>query len=268
MLVFLDTEFTDFVQIDLISIALVSEDGRELYVERIDYRAEDCSDFVRAEVLPMLGRVPGARCDLQELTRRLRAWFDALPEAATVVFDYSKDWDLLVDALLGDEYDTVPPNVATRLHLAHDTLSDAAFKMANVRSFTHEWPPHHALADARALRAGYRAHCIKQGLPVWGRDSKLAVLVQEEAMLVARLDDGREFRSRDMRALAGDLTDAGISAEDVRGYRGASESDIPTRKHMVALIESLRRRELRHSASAGEPKATFAREFGNSREIL
>jgi len=31
MLVFFDTEFTDFVQIDLISIGLVTEDGREFY---------------------------------------------------------------------------------------------------------------------------------------------------------------------------------------------------------------------------------------------
>ena len=38
MLVFLDTEFTAFVRPDLISLALVSEDGREFYAERIDYR--------------------------------------------------------------------------------------------------------------------------------------------------------------------------------------------------------------------------------------
>lgn len=38
MLIFLDTEFTDFARPDLISLALVSEDGREFYAERIDYR--------------------------------------------------------------------------------------------------------------------------------------------------------------------------------------------------------------------------------------
>lgn len=35
MFVFLDTEFTDFVQIDLISIALVSEDGRFAMCTRV-----------------------------------------------------------------------------------------------------------------------------------------------------------------------------------------------------------------------------------------
>jgi hypothetical protein len=27
------------------------------------------------------------------------------------------------------------------------------------RVYTQDWPPHHALADARALMAGYRAWC-------------------------------------------------------------------------------------------------------------
>lgn len=53
MLVFVDSEFIDFVQMDLISIALVAEDGREFYAERTDYRRDDCSDFVRVAVLPM-----------------------------------------------------------------------------------------------------------------------------------------------------------------------------------------------------------------------
>ena len=68
MLVFLDTEFTNFVRPDLISIALVSEDGREFYAERTDYRHADCSDFVRQTVQPLLGRVPGAQCDRAELS--------------------------------------------------------------------------------------------------------------------------------------------------------------------------------------------------------
>jgi len=62
MLVFLDTEFTDFVRPDLISLALVSEDGREFYAERTDYYTTRCSDFVKETVLPLLGRVPDAAC--------------------------------------------------------------------------------------------------------------------------------------------------------------------------------------------------------------
>ncbi len=43
MLVFLDTEFTQFHRPDLISIGLVAEDGREFYAERTDYNQDDCS---------------------------------------------------------------------------------------------------------------------------------------------------------------------------------------------------------------------------------
>ena len=41
MLVFLDTEFTDFTSPDLISIALVAEDGREFYAELDDYQRDN-----------------------------------------------------------------------------------------------------------------------------------------------------------------------------------------------------------------------------------
>ena len=54
MLIFLDTEFTDFVDCDCIAIGLVAEDGREFYAELTDYRQEACSDCVRETVLPLL----------------------------------------------------------------------------------------------------------------------------------------------------------------------------------------------------------------------
>ncbi|SFJ84850.1 protein of unknown function [Paraburkholderia megapolitana] len=37
MRIFVDTEFTDFIDCDLISIALVADDGREFYAERNDF---------------------------------------------------------------------------------------------------------------------------------------------------------------------------------------------------------------------------------------
>lgn len=157
MLIFLDTEFTDFVQIDLISVALVSEDGHEFYAERTDYRREDCTDFVLAAVLPLLGRIPGAACTRGQLTQRLRTWLEALPEPATLVFDYFSDWELLVDAILGDDGDKLPVSIGGKQLLAADIVSDSVFQNALNRTFTREWPPHHALADARAIRAGYRA---------------------------------------------------------------------------------------------------------------
>lgn len=157
MLIFLDTEFTDFVQIDLISIGLVSDDGREFYAERSDYCRSDCSGFVHAAVLPILGRIDGAVCTRTELTLRLRSWFDSLPEPATLVFDYFSDLELLADALLGDDFDKLPANVGEKLMLGSEIVGDPAYQRALDRTFTRDWPRHHALVDARAMRAGYRA---------------------------------------------------------------------------------------------------------------
>ena len=157
MLVFLDTEFTDFYRPDLISLALVAEDGREFYAERTDYPTPECSAFVQETVLPLLGRVPGAACNSRELTDRVRAWFAALPEPATVIFDYGTDWDLLAVAMLGRPQKKPPTSFATQLFLDSYAITHPAFEQAQNLIYTQDWPPHHALADARALMAGYRA---------------------------------------------------------------------------------------------------------------
>ena len=159
MLVFLDTEFTKFNRPDLISIALVSEDGREFYAERTDYYPEDCNDFVKETVLPLLGRVPDAACTRPELTNRVREWFKQLPEPATVIFDYDWDWKLLAVAMLGRPHSKPPGNFAKQLYLDSYAISHPAFEAALNAVYSPDWPPHHALADARALMAGYRAWC-------------------------------------------------------------------------------------------------------------
>jgi hypothetical protein len=45
---FVDTEFTDFIDCQPISVAIVGEDGREFYGERTDFKLSACSHFVRA----------------------------------------------------------------------------------------------------------------------------------------------------------------------------------------------------------------------------
>jgi 3' exoribonuclease, RNase T-like len=156
MLVFLDTEFTNFVRPDLISIGLVAEGGCEFYAERTDYCSSECSGFVRETVVPLLGRVPKAACSRAELTGRVRQWFEALPERATIVFDFERDWLLLAEACLGSEHQALPANVGDKLHLDRFAITHPLFEQAQNRAYSPDWPPHHALADARALMAGYR----------------------------------------------------------------------------------------------------------------
>ena len=88
---------------------------------------------------------------------RVRQWFDALPEPATIIFDDERDWLLLADACLGREHQKPPANVGETLHLDRFAITHPLFEQAQNHTYTHDWPPHHALADARALMAGYRA---------------------------------------------------------------------------------------------------------------
>ncbi|QFY42324.1 hypothetical protein F6R98_06530 [Candidatus Methylospira mobilis] len=157
MRIFIDTEFTDFNSPALISIALVTEDGHEFYAERTDYSRDACNKFVRTTVLPLLGRVPGAACNQTTLTKRLHTWFAALSEPATIVCDFEGDWLLLNEALLCGGQKTPPVNMGEKLLLDSSIFNDPVFGHALNRTFTQKWPPHHALADARALRAGHRA---------------------------------------------------------------------------------------------------------------
>jgi hypothetical protein len=55
MLIFTDTELTDFIHGGLISIGLVAEDGREFYTECNEVDLSLCSDVVREALLPKLG---------------------------------------------------------------------------------------------------------------------------------------------------------------------------------------------------------------------
>jgi hypothetical protein len=91
------------------------------------------------------------------LTKRLHAWFGRLPEHATIIYDFEGDWLLLVDAILGRPIRSPPTNFGEPLHLGSSTISHPVFEQALNFTYTQDWPPHHAMADARALMAGYRA---------------------------------------------------------------------------------------------------------------
>ena len=142
MLVFLDTEFTEFAKHDLISLALVAEDGREFYAERTDYQRDACSKFVRENVVPFLGRVHGAACNRTELTARLHVWFDRLPEPATIIYDFQGDWLLLTQAIRGLQNATPPAKFGEPLHLANSTITHPIFEKAQNFTYTMRWPMH------------------------------------------------------------------------------------------------------------------------------
>lgn len=84
---FIDTEFTDFLDCELISIAIVREDGRAFYGEVSDFTRSTCSAFVLEAVLPQLGKTeslvavsPDLICavrPLEEIGRLLHEWLSS-----------------------------------------------------------------------------------------------------------------------------------------------------------------------------------------------
>ncbi|WP_311732569.1 MULTISPECIES: 3'-5' exoribonuclease [Burkholderia cepacia complex] len=138
----MDTEFTGFIDCQLISLAIVGEDGREFYGECSDFEPSACSEFVRAAVLPQLGQFPGRSMPARQLRDELRAWLLAVPAKPKRIlcFDYQGDFDLLYDLLDGN----IPAgwkceHIGRRLNMER---LEAYFRQHGGR--------HHALHDARA----------------------------------------------------------------------------------------------------------------------
>lgn len=161
MNVFLDTEFSSLSAPALLSIGLVADDGRECYAEIAD-RLLPVNAFVMRTVLPQWGLMPGRVASKAELGRRVDAWLSGLGQTSiAVVYDYEADFELLQDALVSAvrwgrwSMVLVPRKVG---FLSRQALSDEAMDSSWAASLHHNGiGRHHALADARALRAGYQA---------------------------------------------------------------------------------------------------------------
>lgn len=167
--VYLDTEFTTIDPVEeaeLLSVGLVADDGREIYVERLDdeLRAH-CSEFVHCEVLPQFGQVRGATVSsYRELADRLAGFLMELGGRVRLCYDYKTDRELVAHAL---EHAAAWPELAW-LNVAIESSTNEA--QGTIEAYWREaqacstLKPHHALADARALRAGVEAD-MRSGRP-------------------------------------------------------------------------------------------------------
>lgn len=130
MKLFLDCEFNEF-QGDLISMALVSEDGREWY-EVVP--CENPGEWVAQNVMPILGK---PSVSIQQMQASLAHWL-AQFDAVHIVADWPEDISHFCRALItgpGMRLNT-PPLTMEVLRI------DAASSL-----------PHNALYDARGIRA-------------------------------------------------------------------------------------------------------------------
>lgn len=174
MIAFIDTEFTDFLAPELLSVGLVTLDGRELYCE-LDLESVDgkdqihrASEFVKFEgVLSQWGRIPNAACTAFDMGLRVGEWLIGLAaesqnpdEIIDIAFDYGMDYELLEysirDTGLWEQVRELvsPVNVNPITGtVAGELAADECFRELRCRGLHR----HHALADALALRAAYMA---------------------------------------------------------------------------------------------------------------
>lgn len=155
MLVFLDTEFTDFLDPRLISIGMIADTGEIFYAE-VPFPDAACSAFVREAVIPLLKQYPHAYCPFTEIGTRITAWLEIIKpsgENIEICIDYQTDWDLFADAL----ENRVPPWCKQR-HVGrniNELLRYSFHKNNNLRQ-------HHALHDAQANRYAFQESPLSQ----------------------------------------------------------------------------------------------------------
>lgn len=155
MRLFLDTEWADQAGLELVSLALVSEDGEHRFYCEVATLPEQPTDFVRQTVYPLLDRGSAAKGHF-EFTAGLRT-FLAHFERPFVLFDYRTDVTLFRYALRGFDLSastllTLPPEpaVVTTLVLREDVRSGIDRYFSRNPALAHR--KHHAAVDADAFR--------------------------------------------------------------------------------------------------------------------
>lgn len=158
--VFFDTEFTAFRDGQLLSIGMVTATGTEFYVERADHALLNVrDDFVRDTVLSLFGRVPGSGAQGHtDMASRISAFLLSLPAPVEVLYDHKLDRHFLVEALAASGMWMEHWSRTTESNIGGQSNADAAqtaVRASFLESAAAGLLQHHALADARALRAGW-----------------------------------------------------------------------------------------------------------------
>ncbi len=136
MNIWIDCEFNDFYG-ELISLGMVDEDGREFYEV---LHCEKPTPWVAANVMPILGR---PACSRRLMQARLEQWLSAYG-SVHLIADWPEDITHFCQSLItgpGMRMDTPPLTMEIRRDL------DSALSAI----------PHHALEDAKAIRAAHLA---------------------------------------------------------------------------------------------------------------
>lgn len=142
LLLFVDTEFTDFKEMDLISIGIVSIQNHKFYAENSNFRKDWCSEFVKEIIIPKL---EGKKSKLShdKIQKKIQKWISNILKKykkVTFIYDYSGDWILLEKLLI--EFKEMEKINKIKVNL--DEKINEYFKEENSNE-------HHALTDAKIL---------------------------------------------------------------------------------------------------------------------
>jgi hypothetical protein len=130
MRIWIDTEFNEFKG-ELISMALVAEDGREFYES---LGCENPGAWVAANVMPIICKDPVGKLDMQESLGEFLARYDAVH----IVADWPEDIQHFCETLItGPGYRLDTPLLTMEIRRDLDAASVL---------------PHNALEDARAIK--------------------------------------------------------------------------------------------------------------------
>lgn len=155
-LLFFDCEFTDLTaSASLISAGFITRSGDHFYAELSDYEEGACNDFVKATVLPLLSLSPISTVDF---VSSLTDWL--CNQGGDFLFIADSDWDQkILTKTFASVGKTIPDN--WRFQKAPDNFANGTQRsmfndeMAAFFLRHQDEKPHHALADARAIRYAY-----------------------------------------------------------------------------------------------------------------
>ena len=221
MPVFLDTEFTSLLSPELLSLGLVTLDGRELYAE-LDLlgsefgqaRLAQADSLVRYEIVEgKFGFFPEAvfsseAAVAQHATDWLLRVASSSPDGRLeLAYDYNVDLELLTGLLMqGDKWSAVQAVVGHRNVGAQTSASEPRLAAeACLRNLRTRRPPlmrHHALADALALRASWQAWHLVHGTAPELAGVRRAMRATDEVAGAAPQADGPSAEDRAERTFA------------------------------------------------------------------
>jgi hypothetical protein len=154
MMLFIDTQYTDLGDGELISLGMVSKNlEHEFYAERLDFNRDACSESLKAQIFPLLGKIPDAQLTDSQLAERMYTWFGNLPQKITLAGYSLIELNLMWGAFSGK----TPSNQFTDYYLRKLNKGPAYHESIEKYLEIEGRSPYHALDAARAKRAGWVA---------------------------------------------------------------------------------------------------------------